>query len=238
MLSLALCISIAVVVVLPIVLALLLCRKKKKLWKPLLAGALCFTVFQILLRMPLLEYVIQKQSWYIIMSVTQPYLNVIFLSLSAALFEEIGRFLVMRYFLKTQRSCGDAITFGLGHGGIEAIALTGSSLIFYLIVQLRAPASLLGSILPASVLAGGVERLLTIVIHIGLSVMVMKSVRERAPWYLILAIFIHTTLNFGAVFLMPYFKFNMWMTEGFILLFAVAMAVFTVMQYKKQAVPK
>ena len=68
--------------------------------------------------------------------------------------------------------------------------------------------------------------------------MVMKSVRERAPWYLILAIFVHTTLNFSTIFLIPYFNYNVWLSEGYILLFAAVMAVFTVIQYKKQAVPK
>jgi uncharacterized membrane protein YhfC len=43
--------------------------------------------------------------------------------LSAGLFEEVARWLVLRYWLKQARGWPEALQFGAGHGGIEAILL-------------------------------------------------------------------------------------------------------------------
>ena len=98
---------------------------------PVLLGAACFTVFQLLTRIPLLQFVLPKWAGYVLFESAQPVWYLLLLSLSAGVFEECGRYLVMRLFLKTGGPV-DAVSFGVGHGGIEAVALVGVSLAYLL----------------------------------------------------------------------------------------------------------
>ncbi|TMC55228.1 MAG: YhfC family intramembrane metalloprotease, partial [Chloroflexi bacterium] len=49
--------------------------------------------------------------------------NAIVLGLAAGIFEEVARWVAYRYFLKTTRTWREALMFGTGHGGMEAILL-------------------------------------------------------------------------------------------------------------------
>ena len=53
---------------------------------------------------------------------------------------------------------------------------------------------------PPLVLAGGAERVFALAAQIGFSVMVMKSVREKKPLWLLLAFVLHTLVDFGAAY--------------------------------------
>jgi len=211
-------------VILPIVLTVIFCVRKKGIWKPILFGALTFSFFQVLIRVPLLQLVFPKEAWFILMSSTQPVLYALFLGGTAALFEEGGRFVVMSLFLKRQRSTLDGIAFGVGHGGIEAILFVGISA-FAMLFMSTFPSS------PSSVFAAGVERLSTLVIQIGFSVMVMKTVREKNYLWLLIAFVIHTVIDFGAVMLNG--NLNVWVLEALILAVALLMGWFVYKEYKK-----
>ena len=210
-------------IVLPIVVTVVFCIRKKETWKPILFGALTFTVFQVFIRVPLLQFVIKNEAWYILMSSTQPVLYTLFLGGTAALFEEGGRFMVMSLFLKKQRSTLDGIAFGVGHGGIEAMFVVGINAVATLLSAYSAS--------PSSMFASGVERLSTMVIQIGFSVMVMKSVREKNYLWLILAFVIHTLIDFGSV--MMTYDLNVWTIEVVIIASAFLMAWFIYKEYKK-----
>lgn len=213
-------------VLLPIVLTVILCVRKKGIWKPILLGALTFTVFQAILRFTLLYAILPKESWYILMTSTQPILYALFLGGTAALFEEGGRFIVLSLFLKKQRSTLDGISFGIGHGGIEAMLLVGISAVMMLITSTFTAA-------PSDMMASGVERLSTLVIQIGFSVMVMKTIREKNYWWLLLALAIHTIIDFGAVLASG--NLNVWTIEAAIVAVALFMAWFIYKEYKKTA---
>jgi len=216
--------------VLPIALAVVLCVRKKGIWKPILFGALTFCFFQVLTRIPLLGLVLAKQAWFIALSAAQPILYALFLGATAALFEEGGRFIVMSLFLKKQRSPLDGIAFGVGHGGIEALLFAGINAIFMLATQTFTST-------PNLIIAGGVERLSAITMQIGFSVMVIKSVREKKPLWLLLAFVIHTVSDFGAVLASG--TLNVWVIEAAIAAVAVLMALFVVREYKRfPCIPK
>ena len=87
-------------IILPIVITVIFCVRKKETWRPILFGALTFTVFQVFMRVPLMQFVLKDEAWYILMSSAQPTLYALFLGGTAALFEEGGRFAVMSLFLK------------------------------------------------------------------------------------------------------------------------------------------
>ena len=210
--------------ILPIALTVILCARYKEIWKPILFGALTFTVFQVLIRIPLLSLVLPNQEWFVRLSSAQPVLYALFLGVTAALFEEGGRLLVMLLIMKKQRSASDGIAFGIGHGGIEAILLVGISSI----VLLFTPTELASS---AAIAASGVERLSTLAIQIGFSVMVMKSVREKNYLWLLLAFSIHTALDFGVMLISG--GISIWIIEAGVFAAALGMAWFALREYKK-----
>lgn len=212
-------------VALPITLVVIFCVRKKGIWKPILFGALTFPFFQVLIRIPLLQLVFPRESWYVLMRDTQPVLYALFLGGTAALFEEGGRFVVMSLFLKKHRGTSDGIAFGVGHGGIEAILFVG----------IGAFAALLSSAFaatPSEMFAGGVERLSTLMLQIGFSVMVMKTIREKNYLWLLLAFVIHTVIDFGAVMLFG--NLNVWVLEAGIFVVALLMAWFVYEEFKRE----
>ena len=146
--------------------------KHRKYTRALLFGVLTFTVFQVLLRIPLLQFVLPNMNWFLIMTAIMPMFTAAFYGITASLFEELGRYLVMKLSLKNHTSFFDGLAFGIGHGGIEAVLLVGVNaliLLFY-------PSSVVSSL---SMFAGGMERIFAMTCHIAWSVMVMKSVREK-----------------------------------------------------------
>src|SRR5690625_2683858 len=48
-------------------------------------------------------------------------------ALMAGVFEEVGRYIMMRFALKKYRDWQDGLAFGIGHGGIESILILGLS---------------------------------------------------------------------------------------------------------------
>ena len=219
-------------------LVIYLCVKRKASILAVLVGALVFLVFQLLTRVPLLQ-VIGQMEWYQAMASSLPLLA-IFLSATAALFEESGRYLAFRFVLKNKLETKNAVAYGVGHGGFEAIALVGLTYINNLVIGLainngtfdQAFAPALGASaemiknqfisLPSSVFAlGGIERFLTILVHIGLSVLVYYAVRYRMPRFYLYALLAHTVLNFGAVMLSRALG-GTWLAEAYVLVFAAA----------------
>ncbi|OQB23887.1 MAG: hypothetical protein BWY11_01540 [Firmicutes bacterium ADurb.Bin182] len=207
--------------VLPIVAAVWLALKKKRYLRPVLFGALTFIVFQVLTRIPLLQLVIAPMPWYILMSISSPLLAGLFLSLTAALFEEVGRYIVMRLFLKNNRRYMDSVAFGIGHGGTEAILLVGLNALIGLIMSYGLSAD------PWMTVAAGVERLSAMVLHVALSVMVLQSINKRNVLYLILAIFLHTLTNLAAV-MMQANGTPVFLIEAVLFGFALIMLIFVI----------
>ena len=187
----------------------------KKITKPFLFGMVTFFVSQIVLRIPIIQVVLPKFDWYNIFAAKYYYLYCILLALSAGVFEEVGRFIVIKYFLKKNRRYGDGIAFGFGHGGIEAILIVGISYINMLVYSLAnnngtldtlltgAPQATIDSVYAvltgltaSSVLLGAVERVIAIAMHIGMTMIVyMGFAKKKEVAYLGAAILVHTIVD-------------------------------------------
>ena len=217
--------TVAAALLLPIAAGVWLSLKRKGYLKPLLFGVLTFVVFQVLTRIPVLQAVLPRMPWYIVMQAGYPLLYALFLGGTAALFEEGGRYLVMRLFLKNRQRVSDGIAFGIGHGGIEAVLLAGINALIILLAG--------SAIDPGLMFAGGVERISTMVVHVAWSVMVLKSVRENKIGYLLLAFALHTLIDAAAVFLGQYYGVSMLALEIIVGVFALLMLGYTVYEYKK-----
>lgn len=159
----------------------------KKRYIPYMLGVLAFAVSQILIRIPILNYLNGTSTDFQMFSAMQPVLFVLLLSLSAGIFEEIARFIAMRYFMK-QRDWQSGFLFGAGHGGIEAILIVGIPVVSLLLSQ-----TVSGN--TDSYFVGGIERFFAMILHIGLSFIVLQAVVQKKLRYVVYAIFIHGIVN-------------------------------------------
>lgn len=73
----------------------------------------------------------------------------------------------------------------------------------------------------------GIERALTIIIQIGLSLLVLYALRKRKYQYFGLAILLHAALDFAAVFMNAKIN-NIFITELVVLAFAAASLVWII----------
>lgn len=155
--------------------------------------------------------------------------------LSAGIFEEVIRYLWYRFFLKENRTWNDGIMLGLGHGGVEAIILGISVLLTFIQImalkntdlailgdQAQAAEQAITSYLNTDwhqFLLGSFERFSAVILHLGLSVIVLQVFRKNKPSYLFLAIAIHTFVDAFAVF--ASLRFNVLVLEALVFLFAL-----------------
>ncbi|WP_300348079.1 YhfC family glutamic-type intramembrane protease [Clostridium sp.] len=210
--------------------------KKKRYMKALFIGGLTFLISQIFLRIPLIKNVLSNMNWYIEISVLYPILYIMFLSLSAGVFEEIGRYLAFKIVLKNNKRWIDGIAFGIGHGGIEAIILLGIPSLITLVKVISLNLGYSSKVnteiliklysMNIEVLIGGVERILAIIIHVGLSLLILYGINKKEIRYLFIAIMLHGLVNFCAVFL-GQLGGSVFIVECVIGIFALGFLIFT-----------
>jgi uncharacterized membrane protein YhfC len=211
-------VSALLCIVLPIVAVALVRRRLELSWRYALYGALIFTLFQLVTRVPA---VFALQSFVAPRLQASQTLQIAWLaglSLSAGLFEEIGRFIGYRWLMREEeKTWPKAVLYGLGHGGIESIVLVGGLQLLTLVNlsvlstvdlntlpltpeqrqqtlnQIAAIAALPGW-LP---LAGLWERIWSVCFHVAMSVVVLQAFRRGpAVLWVGLAIGLHFLTNF------------------------------------------
>jgi uncharacterized membrane protein YhfC len=213
-------------IAMPVGLAIILTRRWKISGRIWWIGALTF-VFSQVGHIPFNALVapVFNQFGFISLNPTmQLIIQAVFYGLSAGLFEEGARYIILRFWLKEARSWRTGILFGAGHGGVEAIIF--GALVLYGYIQLLAlrgatPAQL-SQYIPANqielaqaqlaaywsapwynTLLGAVERLFTIPCQIAMAVMVMQVfIRKNIGW-LFAAIGYHALLDAVAVLGQP-----------------------------------
>jgi uncharacterized membrane protein YhfC len=228
---------------LPIGLAIYFYKKERIALVAVAVGALVFLVTQVLIRIPILTYLSTLQ-WYQQMAANL-LIIALFLSLTAGIFEEVGRYFGFKLFLKKHLSWKNGVAFGIGHGGIEAIVLTGltyvNNLVYSFMINTgafdQAIAPLIGPEmtdyiktqlieLPAYMfLVAGLERAFTIFIHIALSLVVLFAVTRGKTIYLLYAVLLHAAVNLPVV-IVPGLGYNILYVELYLLVLAVIGCIF------------
>jgi len=226
-------VSLIISILMPIALIVYFYKREKISLIAVLIGAIAFVVSQLLLRMPLLSF-LSTQTWYRAMSLNIAF-SAVFLGLTAGLFEEVARYIAMKYFMKNRLSWRNGLAFGIGHGGIEAILLIGMGMLSNIIISLMinsgtfegvmsvqlAPEAIeqaksaLVNIPSLDFLAAGYERIMTMIIQIALSIMVLYSVKLKKPVYLIYAILLHGIIDAPVIILLS-MKLNTWVIEIYV----------------------
>lgn len=233
--------GIAVCVALPVG-GFLWCRRRYgAVARPFFIGVLCFLVSQVLTRIPIVSVLLPRQAWFVLLSSSNYLLYGLFMAFTAGLFEELGRYLCVRFLLKRNRGWGDAVSFGFGHGGFEAVVITGLSLVTYLIYclminngsftafvsvlpaeQSEALLALIGGMTIGDGLMGGAERVIAVALHVGMTVIVLRGFAVGKPGrYTLYAILVHTIVDFFAVIL-PVWGVTGWTMEAVFALMAAA----------------
>lgn len=137
----------------------------------------------------------------------------------AGVFEECGRHIILKYILKKNRTRENAVLYGIGHGGIEILAVLLPSMILYLVIailfsqgnveeamkQLKITEETAAAALPSVQAAAAfdygmmamnvVERLFAMSLHIGLTVIVYYGVISEKKGFLPLAILLHMLMD-------------------------------------------
>lgn len=208
----------------PIILAIFINKRYKASWLAILVGVFIFIVFQLLTRIPLLKY-IQKTYWYNYNLVVNPWLIYIMAGISAGIFEEVGRFIGMKYFLKNNQQWKNGIAYGIGHGGIEAVIFCGIPLIMTITNSLST------GIVPNEpsylFLVSGAERIFAMIFHIGASLMVLYAIREKKFRYVLYAILAHSILDSAIGFIR-----NIWLIELWAAVAAITTLIFIIAKIK------
>ena len=139
--------------------------------------------------------------------------------LMAGVFEECGRYIVLKYILKKNRTRENAVLYGIGHGGIEILAVVLPLMITYLAIAVlfsggdvenalttlkiteETAAAALPSVQAAAAFDYGMmamnvlERLFAMLLHTGLTVIVYYGVVNARKICLPAAILLHMLMD-------------------------------------------
>ena len=231
----------------PIVAALWVYRRGKEGFRPIWIGAAAFILSQVG-HIPFNQYLMIPGLTFLGIDVTAQsgislWVLGVAAGLSAGLFEEITRYLVLKFWLKKNPHTLLPLKYGIGHGGVEALLL--GLLALYALVQVMVlrgegvvaalgpeQAALVATQLEAfwavpwyHSLLGALERISAMAFHIGASILVYKSVQTKNLIYLIIAILGHTLLNAFAVVAVKQMDFIL--LEGILLAFAASWLYWT-----------
>lgn len=178
----------------------------KKNYKMYLLGFATFFIFQLLLRIPLLNFISSKFPLFSNHIVSYA----LYLGLGAGLFEELGRLIMMKIGMKDY-TFKNAVIFGIGHFSCEAIMLVGINYLIMLLVGQIPPVA------PHLFFVAGLERLFVLPVHVAMSIMVMNTLKYKRPSHIVSAIVIHTAIDSLSVILQSYGASLLYI-EGFVFL--------------------
>ena len=174
----------------------------------------------------------------------------------AGVFEECGRHITLKYILKKDRTRENAVLYGIGHGGIEILAVILPSMILYLVIailfsqgnveealnQLKITEETAAAALPSVQAAAAfdyalmamnvIERLRAILLHIGLTVIVFYGVKNEKKGCLPLAILLHMAMDtFPALYQKG--AVPLWSVEAWAALWTAVIVFIAVRLYRK-----
>lgn len=249
----------------PIILLVLWRKKTGAAVAPFFVGAGTFFLFALVLEQILHQVCMLGDNAVARTISTSVALSTLYGGLTAGVFEETGRFVAFKL-MKKHDSRETAVTYGIGHGGIEAILLVGVNMLIYAGLSLflnqagttnvgiiggaDGPTSVflgdaggmlmrtLQSITPASCAIATYERLVTVLFHIALSVPVFAAARQPGKlWLYPVAILLHACVDFIAVLYQLGIVKSLLLTEAFITVYTALTIVFALWVYRKLLAP-
>lgn len=239
----------------PVVLLLIWRHKKKCSLLPALAGAVTFIAAALVLESIPKYFLFSAQNSVSAYILSHAWAYGLVGALLAGVFEECGRYVTMRFFLRNHSAKETCISYGIGHGGIECILLVGFGMLSNLMLALAinsGTTALLVNGLPAeqaavyesafAVLAasgfgtylwGIWERIFTMIFHISMSVLVFAAAKIKSKFHFFpLAILLHTAVDIFAA-LYQFGTLPLFVTELCIAVFSIGTALFAHRVYSR-----
>lgn len=233
--------------IVPICTIIFMGLKKKMRWKAMLFGALLFFVFVLVLESLMHRLVLGADPTQSAVY-KDPVLYMLYGGFAAGIFEEVARLLGFKFLIRVgeNESIDTGISYGLGHGGIEAVLLGGLNAVGNLVLSITVNSGALdgmtkamtgqqlesfngmvnqlASTTPHMFLISGVERLIALVLQVSLSLFVLKAVVEKKWQYFGLAVLLHAAVDIFAVAFQRGYVTNVYLLEGVLLVAAIIMA--------------
>ena len=180
----------------------------------------------------------------------------------AGIFEECGRHIVLKYIMKKNRTRENAVLYGIGHGGIEILAVLLPAMILYLVCavlfssgdtenalrSLKITEETAAAALPsvqaaaafdyATMAMNVMERLFALLLHIGLTVIVYYGIINAKIVCLPLAILLHMLMDmFPALYqrdLLPLWAVEVWAAVWTAIVVFIAVKLYGKMKLSSQ----
>ncbi len=216
------CVTLFISLFLPVLTAIIYAAKNKgkNIWMAWFLGAAGFFLFQVVLRMPVLN-IISLSGGFSSFIENYYVLYCFILAFSAALFEVIGRFAVAKILNNKNLTFKKGFAAGLGHGGIESMLIIGMTYITNIIYIIMINTGRFDSIIEQTAALGadtsgltaardalltsspvlfylaGYERILTMILQTALSLIVCYFVwKKKDITGIIICLVIHTLADF------------------------------------------
>ncbi len=223
---------------------------------PFFIGCAVFVIFALILE-PLMHQLVLKALPVGKTILGNTLLYALYGGLAAGVFEETGRFLAFKTVLKKRLGNDrNALMYGAGHGGIEAILVLGATYIGNIVIsalinagqtdmlmatatgetaeQLKTVFDSLTATAPWTYLLAIVERAVAVTTHICLSVLVWFAVKKPGKgWLFSLAILLHAALDGIMVILAAHLPAAA--VEGCLVVMALGMVLLSRAVWKKNA---
>lgn len=227
-----------------LIVAIWYAKKKYKIRLSVLGlGAVAFFVSsQVLEKIVHLLVLHPQKDGSISLMQDHPFLYVLYGIAMAAIFEETAR-LVFFNWLEKKRTLedSDALAYGLGHGGLELLYLGIGSLISLLVLfsLLESSNPDVANLLPKTTLETvqtlfgwqvyllGVERVLALIMQIGLTIWVYQAVRQKNWIYLVAAYGLHALFDLAPSLSQVGWISNPLLVEGILAVEVVLFVYFT-----------
>lgn len=254
----SLAVTAALLFILPILYAALWKKKNGKAvsWKPLFIGAAGFIVSARVLELgvhmvcivtdnPISRFINGNTPAFVIYGIVM-----------AGVFEECGRYVIIKFLMKKNKMAENMVMYGIGHGGIEVWSITLMTVIGYLAIavlihtmgmdaaleSLGVTEELADGVLPTIQAAGSfasvtaflyvAERIFCMFIHIGLTIAVAYGIFTKRKIYLPLAIVVHAVVDFLPCLYQRGIG-SMWAVELWLLVSAVLLTLWGRKLYSK-----
>ena len=236
----SLSITVILMIVIPAIFFIYWRRKHKKQTTIayLIAGAIGFIVSARLLELGVHYFCILADNPVSRLIHGSTIAYVLYGTVMAGVFEECGRHVVLKYIMKKNRTRENAVLYGIGHGGIEILAVLLPNMITYLVIAVlfsqggaenalrslkittETAAAAFSSVQAAATFdygmmaANSIERLLAMLLHIGLTVIVYYGVINAKKAYLPAAVLLHMLMDtFPALYqrsVVPLWSVEVW----------------------------
>ncbi len=248
--------SAALSIGVPVGLFLVLRRKMGAKAVPMLVGAAAFILFALVLESIVHQLVLRPGPTGAIALRSRPVLYMLYGGFMAGLFEESARYVSFLLLRRRYSGLQTALSYGVGHGGIEAVVFGGLGAVSNLALSVMintgavdamkaamppealtafgAQLSALTSTQPFLFAVAGLERMIALTLHIALSVLVFyAATNRRAIWLFPAAIVLHAVADFPAALMQAGAIASVALVEGLCALAALICAVLAAAAHRR-----